>query len=199
MLNLELKMRKLMLAVVFTAIGCVLNAQIGKVSKDSSNSYVYETVEGDPLKTRKYVLKNGMSVFMTVNRTAPKIYTCIAIKAGSKHDPKDNTGLAHYLEHMLFKGTDKFGTRQYDREKIFLDKIAELYEDYNKTKDEKKRKRIYNEIDSISGIAAKLAIANEYDKMKDDLVTFEETEDKNDRKASEHPRLGSANYTSATR
>ena len=165
MLNLELKMRKLILAVVFTAIGYVLNAQIGKVNKDSSNSYTYETVEGDLLKTRKYVLKNGLSVFMTVNRTAPKIYTCIAIKAGSKHDPKDNTGLAHYLEHMLFKGTDKFGTRQYDREKIFLDKIAELYEDYNKTKDEKKRKRIYNEIDSISGIAAKLAIANEYDKM----------------------------------
>lgn len=165
MINLELKMRKLILAAIFAAAGCVLNAQVGKISKDSSNSYVYETVDGDPLKTRKYVLKNGLSVFMTVNRTAPKIYTCIAIKAGSKHDPKENTGLAHYLEHMLFKGTDKFGTRQYDREKIFLDQIAELYEDYNKTKDEKKRKRIYNEIDSISGIAAKLAIANEYDKM----------------------------------
>lgn len=165
MLNLEIKMRKLLLAVVFTAVGCVLNAQIGKVKKDSSNGYVYETVEGDLMKTRKYVLKNGLTVMMSVNRTSPKIYTCIAIKAGSKHDPKSNTGLAHYLEHMLFKGTDKFGTKQYDREKVYLEKIDELYEDYNQTKDEEKRKKIYHNIDSVSGIAAKLAIPNEYDKM----------------------------------
>lgn len=158
-------MKKLFLLLLF--VSCVLfnYAQIGKVEKDSSAGFTYEIVEGDPLKTRKYVLKNGLSVFMTVNRTAPKIYTCIAIKAGSKHDPKDNTGLAHYLEHMLFKGTDKFGTRQYEREKVFLNEISKLYEEYNKTKDEKKRKRVYHEIDSISGIAAKLAIANEYDKM----------------------------------
>jgi predicted Zn-dependent peptidase len=158
-------MKKLFLLLLFVGSGIFNYAQIGKVERDSVAGYSYETVAGDPLKTRKYVLKNGLSVFMTVNRTAPKIYTCIAIKAGSKHDPKENTGLAHYLEHMLFKGTDKFGTRQYEREKLFLDQIATLYEEYNKTKDEKKRKRIYHEIDSLSGVAAKFAIANEYDKM----------------------------------
>lgn len=158
-------MKKLFLLLLFVSSGIFNHAQIGKVEIDSAVGYSYETVVGDPLKTRKYVLKNGLSVFMTVNRTAPKIYTCIAIKAGSKHDPKNNTGLAHYLEHMLFKGTDKFGTRQYDRERKVLDQIAQLYEDYNKAKDDKRRSRIYHEIDSLSGIAAKMAIPNEYDKM----------------------------------
>ena len=156
---------KKLLFVILAVFTLQANAQVGKVLKDSTSGYLYETVEGDPLKTRKYVLKNGLSVLMTVNRTAPKIYTCIAIKAGSKHDPKNNTGLAHYLEHMLFKGTDKFGTRQYEREKVVLEQIAQLYEDYNVVKDEKKRKRIYREIDSLSGVAAKMAIPNEYDKM----------------------------------
>jgi predicted Zn-dependent peptidase len=156
---------KKLLFVILAVFTLQASAQVGKVLKDSTSGYLYETVEGDPLKTRKYVLKNGLSVLMTVNRTAPKIYTCIAIKAGSKHDPKNNTGLAHYLEHMLFKGTDKFGTRQYEREKVVLEQIAQLYEDYNVVKDEKKRKRIYREIDSLSGVAAKMAIPNEYDKM----------------------------------
>jgi predicted Zn-dependent peptidase len=89
----------------------------------------------------------------------------VAIKAGSKTDPATNTGLAHYLEHMMFKGTDKYGTLDWTKEKSELDKINALYEVYNKTTDEEKRKSIYHQIDSVSGVASKYAIANEYDKM----------------------------------
>lgn len=122
-------------------------------------------VNNDPLKAKIYKLDNGLMVYFTVYKDAPRIETRIAVKAGSKNDPADATGLAHYLEHMLFKGTDKYGSKDYSKEKPELDKITELYEVYRSTTDSLKRKMIYHQIDSISGVAATYAIANEYDKM----------------------------------
>ncbi|MEW6469114.1 MAG: insulinase family protein [Bacteroidota bacterium] len=124
-----------------------------------------ETVPGDPMNVRLYTLANGLKVYMTVYKNAPRIYTAIAVRAGSKFDPANATGLAHYLEHMLFKGTSSYGTLDYSKEKPLLDQIEILYEKYRQTSDEAMRKKIYRMIDSISGIAAKYAIANEYDKM----------------------------------
>ncbi|MDP2386217.1 MAG: insulinase family protein [Bacteroidota bacterium] len=131
----------------------------------ASTAAAYETVPGDPMNTRIYTLKNGLKVYLSVYKNEPRIQTYIAVKAGSKNDPADATGLAHYLEHMLFKGTDKFGTKDFAKEEPLVKKIEALYEVYRKTTDTKKRKAIYHEIDSISGVAATFAIANEYDKM----------------------------------
>lgn len=130
-----------------------------------SNGYTYKYVTNDPTSARYYTLKNGLTVILSPTNKDPRIQTYIATKAGSKTDPADHTGLAHYLEHMLFKGTDKFGSKDWAKEKPILDQIDALYEKYNSTKDEAKRKEIYKEIDRVSGEAAKFAIANEYDKM----------------------------------
>jgi predicted Zn-dependent peptidase len=127
--------------------------------------FSYDSIPGDPFHIRIYTLPNGLKVYLSSYHAQPKIFTMIAVKAGSKYDPADATGLAHYLEHMLFKGTDKYGTKNYEAEKPLLDKIEELFEVYRQTKDEAQRKKIYHQIDSISFIAAKYAIANEYDKM----------------------------------
>ncbi len=127
--------------------------------------FKYESVPNDPLNARIYTLDNGLKVYMTVYKNAPRIQTYIATKAGSKNDPADATGLAHYLEHMLFKGTDQYGTKDFISEKVELDKIEKLYERYRHTTDVTMRKTIYHSIDSISGYASKFAVANEYDKM----------------------------------
>ncbi|MGQ0827794.1 MAG: M16 family metallopeptidase [Bacteroidota bacterium] len=134
-------------------------------AQQGTKTYTYESVPNDPLNARIYKLDNGLTVYMTVYKNAPRIQTYIATRAGSKNDPKDATGLAHYLEHMLFKGTDVYGSKDYAKEKTELDKIEALYETYRKTTDEVKRKVLYQQIDSISGYASKFAIANEYDKM----------------------------------
>lgn len=131
----------------------------------TSNGYSYKYVTNDPTSARYYTLKNGLTVILSPTKKDPRIQTFIATKAGSKTDPSDHTGLAHYLEHMLFKGTDQFGSKDWAKEKPLLDQIDALYEKYNQTKDEAKRKEIYKEIDKISGEASKYAIANEYDKM----------------------------------
>jgi predicted Zn-dependent peptidase len=122
-------------------------------------------VSTDPLNAKIYTLKNGMTVMISVNKSEPRLQTMIAVRAGSKNDPSDNTGLAHYLEHLLFKGTDRFGTKDFAKEKVYLDEIEGLYEEYNHTTDAAKRKAIYHRIDSVSGVAATYAIANEYDKL----------------------------------
>ena len=131
----------------------------------TANGYKYKYVTNDPTSARYYTLKNGLTVILSPTNKDPRIQTYIATKAGSKTDPADHTGLAHYLEHMLFKGTNQFGSKDWAKEKPLLDQIDALYEKYNQTKDENKRKEIYKEIDKVSGEAAKYAIANEYDKM----------------------------------
>lgn len=131
----------------------------------SSGGYIYRYLTNDPMQARFYTLKNGLTVILSVNKKEPRIFTFIPTRAGSNTDPSTNTGLAHYLEHMLFKGTDKFGSLNWAKEKPLLDKIDALYEQYNKTNDATKRQAIYKEIDRVSGEAAKFAIANEYDKM----------------------------------
>jgi predicted Zn-dependent peptidase len=131
----------------------------------TGNGYTYKYVTNDPMNTRFYTLKNGLTVALSPNKKEPRIAVRIPVRAGSNTDPKDHTGLAHYLEHLLFKGTDKYGTLDWAKEKPYLDQIDNLYEQYNATTDVAKRKAIYHTIDSVSGVAAKYAIANEYDKM----------------------------------
>ena len=127
--------------------------------------YTYKYVTNDPAKARFYTLKNGLTVILSATKKDPRIQCYVATKAGSKTDPATHTGLAHYLEHMLFKGTDKFGSMDWSKEKPELDKIDALYEVYNHETDPAKRKEVYHQIDSVSGKAATFAIANEYDKM----------------------------------
>lgn len=128
-------------------------------------TYPYTTVPGDSLHTRIYTLANGLTVFMSPNRNEPRVYTSIAVRAGSKNDPAETTGLAHYLEHMLFKGTDSIGSINYEKERAELEKITALYEQYRTTADPDKRAAIYRDIDSISNVAAQYTVPNEYDKL----------------------------------
>ncbi|AXT59814.1 insulinase family protein [Aquimarina sp. AD10] len=127
--------------------------------------FTYETVTNDPTGLRLYTLNNGLKVYLGQNEEEPKIQTLIAVRAGSTYDPADNTGLAHYLEHMVFKGTDEIGTQDFEKEKVFLKQISDLYEEHKKETDPEKKKEIYKKIDEVSQEASKVSIANEYDKM----------------------------------
>ncbi|MCX2584451.1 M16 family metallopeptidase [Pedobacter sp. MR22-3] len=131
----------------------------------TSGGYTYKYVTNDPTKSRFYTLKNGLTVVLSQNAKAPVVEFKLAVRAGSNTDPKNATGLAHYLEHMLFKGTDKFGTLNYAKEKPLLDSIEILYEKYRQTADLLKRKEIYAKIDQVSGEASNYSIAGEYGKM----------------------------------
>ena len=112
--------------IVAGGIYFAINAK-EKMNKIENN---YETAANDPLKARIYTLDNGLKVYLTPYADAPRVQTNIAVRAGSKNDPADATGLAHYLEHMLFKGTDIYGSLDFLAEKPMLEKIESLYEEY---------------------------------------------------------------------
>ena len=149
--------------LIFATAYFVVNLK-NQMNKIENN---YEEVKGDPLKARIYTLENGLKVYLTYYDDAPRIQTNIAVRAGSKNDPENATGLAHYLEHMLFKGTDVFGSLDFNKEGPLIEEIEALYEHYRTVAmtDTVNRERIYRMIDSVSAEAAKYAIANEYDKM----------------------------------
>ena len=139
---------------------CALVLGLGSCSK-----YKYESVDKDLSKTRIYTLDNGLKVYLSVNKEQPRIQTFIAVRTGSKNDPAETTGLAHYLEHLMFKGTGQFGVTDSAKEAPLLADIEQRYEQYRKLTDPEERRVAYAGIDSVSQVAAQYFIPNEYDKL----------------------------------
>ena len=145
----------------FILTACLVALGLTAQAKD----YKYQTVDGDLTKTRIYTLDNGLKVFLSVNTEKPRIQTYIAVRTGSKNDPAETTGLAHYLEHLMFKGTKQFGTINPTAEAPLLDEIEQRYEAYRKLTDPEERRQAYHGIDSVSQVAAQYFVPNEYDKL----------------------------------
>lgn len=157
-----------MRSFVLTTVACTslaaAHAQTAPTNT-GEKAYSFTSVPGDPLQARIYTLDNGLQVWLSRNTDAPRIQTNIAVRAGSKNDPSDATGLAHYLEHMLFKGTSRIATLDWAKESAVLKEISDAYEERRRTTDDALRDRIYQRIDSLSTVAATYAVPNEYDKM----------------------------------
>lgn len=135
------------------------------IDTTSPSKVEFKSFDNDFLNVLQYTLSNGLQLLLKVNKDEPRIFTNIAIRSGSKQDPAETTGLAHYMEHMLFKGTSKIGTLDWEKEKVLLEKISDLYEQHRQTNDPEEKKAIYKAIDQTSYEAAQLAAANEYDKL----------------------------------
>lgn len=123
------------------------------------------SAQNSAVGVKKYVLDNGLTVYLNEDRTAKEVFGAVVVKAGSKNDPADATGMAHYLEHLLFKGTTEIGTTNYAREKPFLDSINSYYDLLGKTKDETERKKIQHLINNQSLQASKFGLPTEFDKL----------------------------------
>lgn len=126
---------------------------------------INEVNADDPLDAHIYELDNGLRVYLTENHEEPRFYAEIAVRAGSKHDPADGTGLAHYLEHLLFKGNQNLGTLDYEAERPYLEEIVDLYEQHFSETDEARRAEIYSQINLAAQQAAEFAVPNEIDKL----------------------------------
>lgn len=151
--------------ISISLISCSVRNEKNVDTQSDSNGYTYETVDNDASGLRLYTLENGLKVYLSKNTDEPKIQTYIAVRAGSNYDPVESTGLAHYLEHMVFKGTSKIGTSDWAAEKEKITQISDLYEAHRNTTDPVAKNKIYRKIDSISLEASQYSIANEYDKL----------------------------------
>ena len=150
-------MRKSFCCLLFfllTALPFLCGAWETKQAVDK-DGFAYEYIPDDPFSTRTYVLENGLKVFLSRNTLEPRITSLISVRAGGADDPEASTGLAHYFEHMMFKGNGVLASLDWEKEAPLLDKLAELFDRYRKETDPDKRAAIYREIDKVSGEAAK--------------------------------------------
>ena len=135
-------MKKLFLALVIILSVNVMNAQ---------------------LKVKTTYLDNGLKVVMCEDHSSPKAYGAVYVHAGSKNDPLEATGMAHYFEHIMFKGTDKIGTINWEAEKVYLDSIDIMYDRLHETTDAAERTAIQQKINELSLASTDYAIPNEVD------------------------------------
>lgn len=115
-----------------------------------------------PFSYRSYQLENGLKVYLSKNENSPRIEAQIGVKVGAKNDPIYNTGLSKYVEQMMFNGTSKIGTDNWENEKPILDQIKDQFDLRKYENDPIKREAILNTIDSLSILASEFSIANEY-------------------------------------
>lgn len=117
------------------------------------------------LNVIEYKLDNGFTVILNPDETANAIFGAVAVNTGSKNDPIVATGMSHYLEHLLFKGTATLGTHNYKKEKPHLDSVIFYYDKLGQTKDDEQRDKIQMKINYHSVEASKYAMPNEFDKL----------------------------------
>lgn len=126
-------------------------------------SYQSQAEDLNALKVKEYRLENGLTVWLNEDHSQPKVFGAVVVKAGAKDCP--DTGLAHYFEHMMFKGTDRIGTLDYESEKVLLDSIAMKYDELAMTEDTAARARLQKEINELSIRSSEYVIPNEFNRL----------------------------------
>ncbi len=115
------------------------------------------------LRVIEKTLPNGLTVWLNPDDSQAKVIGYVVVRAGARDCP--NTGIAHYFEHIMFKGTQTIGTTDYAKEKPFLDQIARQYDALSRTTDLQERRHIQQEINQLNRQAAVYAIPNEFSKL----------------------------------
>ena len=107
-------------------------------------------------------LRNGATVYIWEDKSKPDVFGMIAFKVGSVDDPEQYTGLAHYLEHVMFKGTQTIDALDWEKEKPIYEKIIAKYDERAALSDPAAREAIDKEINDLTREAAQYAAGNEF-------------------------------------
>ncbi len=116
-----------------------------------------------------YTLDNGLTIYLWEDHDQPDVTGYLATRAGSIDEPAEYTGLAHYLEHMLFKGTQKIGAVDWEKEKPYYEEIISLYDEYAVATDPVLRDTLAQKINRASLEAAKYATTEDFFNLLDGI------------------------------
>ncbi|SVD60652.1 uncharacterized protein METZ01_LOCUS413506, partial [marine metagenome] len=112
---------------------------VSSLTLSAGYKLIQPPLSNDPMHVHIYELDNGLTVYLSENNEEPKFFAELSVRAGGANDPETNTGLAHYLEHLLFKGTTNLGTNDWEKEKVHIESIQQLYEQRFHETDPEKR------------------------------------------------------------
>ncbi|MDR0546224.1 MAG: insulinase family protein [Dysgonamonadaceae bacterium] len=110
---------------------------------------------------KAFQLPNGLQVFIWEDENMTDVTGMVTVNVGSKEDPENYTGLAHYLEHLLFKGNENIGTVNWEKEKPLYEQIIAKYDERAATTDPVLRDTLARQINRLSIEAAQYNMPNE--------------------------------------
>ncbi len=161
--------KRLFILLLISVFSFGISAQPGGSYDFLHKKYKVEIGTDNPLNVTTYVLDNGLTVYLNPDPNLSKVFGAVVVRGGSKRDPKGDDGIAHYFEHIMFKGTEDLGTSDYPKEKVYLDSIRLMYDKLGETKEEEKRIAIQKKINDLSIKAGKYAIPNELNKVLESM------------------------------
>ena len=122
-----------------------------------------------PKELQQYKLANGLTVMLWEDHDQPDVTGYVVVRAGAIDEPAEYTGLAHYLEHMLFKGTQRIGAVDWEAEKPIYDSIIALYDQYAEATDPKVREQLATQINQCSMREAKVSTTEDFFNLLDGI------------------------------
>ena len=151
-LFLRLSIRTACAGIVFCAAALPTIAIAESTPAVQSDSKRTELLGGLADRVRRVVLDNGLRILLVKRATAPVFAGQVWVKVGGVNEVPGKTGAAHLLEHMAFKGTDKIGTKDYEKEKSLLARLeAIMHKDGGEPagEDVEELKKIYADLKEV--------------------------------------------------
>jgi len=116
-------------------------------------------------RVTEFKLNNGLKFIVLERHEAPVVSFLTYANVGGANEPDKKTGVAHFLEHLAFKGTTRIGTDNYQAEKPLLDRLDQLAEKIQTTSDQATRTRLQQEFDQTEAAAGKFVKQNEFGRI----------------------------------
>lgn len=112
---------------------------------------------------KEFILHNGLTVWISTDSSDSKVFGQVVVRAGAKETP--NSGVAHYFEHIMFKGTQRIGTVDYEQEAPILKEITKQYSKLQTAKNSAEREKVQSKINELNIEATKYAIPNDFNHL----------------------------------
>ena len=118
---------------------------------------------------KAFKLKNGLSVYIWEDASKSDVFGLVGVRAGSINEPEEYTGLAHYLEHVMFKGTDNIGALNWTEEEPIYKEIIAKYDQRAAETDPVKKDALNQEINELTLKAGKISLPTEYSSLMESI------------------------------
>jgi predicted Zn-dependent peptidase len=133
-------------------------------------------VSGQKIEPQVVTLDNGMKLLLIERRDQPVLAACVIYDVGSVNDPRNQSGIAHLFEHMLFKGSKIIGTTDFEAEKSIIDQEEALRErmndEMNRMREMKRRGKIGDVLDPSQWTPEYTAMKKEFDGLVEKHRSF---------------------------
>lgn len=116
----------------------------------------------------EFTLDNNIKFIVLENKKAPVISFVTYVDVGGANEPDGKTGVAHFLEHLAFKGTTEIGTNNYEEEKVILDKLDQVFAEIKQLQKEENQEKLallQTQLQELTAKATKFVNQNEFGKI----------------------------------